>query len=218
MSATPYEVTTLDELERLPVAAEGLMWRPLRRRLGISAFGANAYTAEQPGQRVVEEHREARNGHEELYVVVSGRATFTLEDTAVDAPAGTLVFVRPGTLRGAVAAEGATTVLALGAKPGAPFEPSAWEDAFAAAAYGRLGRVDEGVELMREAIARRPDDWEGWYNLACIESLAGRREDALASLERAVGLNADEVRRYAAEDDDFDLIRDDPRFAELASR
>ncbi len=80
-----YAVAHVDELERLPVGDEGLTWRPVRRRFGIEAFGVNAYTAERAGQRVVEEHREAQNSHEELYFVASGRATFGLDGDDVDA-------------------------------------------------------------------------------------------------------------------------------------
>ena len=208
----PFDVARVDELERLPVDDEGLTWRPIRRRFDIRAFGANAYTAERAGQRVVEEHAERTNGHEELYVVLTGRAAFTLAEEEVDAPAGTLVFVRPGTLRGAVAAEDGTTVLAVGAKPGEAFTPSGWEWSFVAGAYQRQGRVDDAVAVMREGVALYPDAWEAHYNLACSESLAGRREEALASLGRALELNREEVRRHAADDSDLDPIRDDPRF------
>ncbi|MDX6425064.1 MAG: hypothetical protein QOD52_469, partial [Gaiellaceae bacterium] len=47
-------------------------------------------------------------------------------------------------------------------------------------------------------------------NLACYESLAGRSEDAVAHLRRAVELDGS-YRALAAEDRDFDPIR-----AELA--
>ena len=91
MSERSYGVTHIDELESFPIPnQQGLTWRPIRRRFDIRSFGANAYTAEETGQRVVEEHCEA-DGHEELYEVVSGRATFTLEGEEHDAPAGTLV-------------------------------------------------------------------------------------------------------------------------------
>src|SRR6202011_2261247 len=100
MSEQAYEVAHIDDLERYPVDDEGLVWRPVRRRLGIQAFGTNAYTAEKAGDRVVEE----------LYFVANGRATFSLEDEEVNAPAGTFIFARPGTKRGAVAAEPKTTV------------------------------------------------------------------------------------------------------------
>ncbi|MGH3129634.1 MAG: TPR end-of-group domain-containing protein [Gaiellaceae bacterium] len=208
-----YEVSHLDELEQLPVDDEGLVWRPIRRRFGIAAFGTNAYSAARAGDRVVESHTERMNEHEEMYVVVTGRARFTLGDEELDAPAGTLVFIRdPGVRRGATAVEDGTTVLAVGARPGYAFEPSAWEDSFVAGAYGRLGRIDEGLAIMRAAVERHPDAWQGYYNLACLESLAGRRDEALASLERAYELEPEDVARIAADDAELDAIRDDPRF------
>src|SRR5206468_7841814 len=105
-----YEIAHVDELDVMPVNGGEFVWRPVRRRLGISAFGSNAYSAEKAGQRVIEEHFE-RDGHEEMYVVLRGRATFTLGDDEVDAEPGTLVFVRPGTRRGAIAAADGTFVL-----------------------------------------------------------------------------------------------------------
>lgn len=46
---------------------------------------------------------------------------------SVQAPAGTLVFVRPGTTRVAVAGQADTRILAVGAKPSVAFTPSEWE-------------------------------------------------------------------------------------------
>ena len=70
-------------------------WKPVRHHLGIRAFGTNAYVAAAAGDPVVPEHDERRDDgsqeHEELYVVVAGRATFRLDDDTVEAPAGTLV-------------------------------------------------------------------------------------------------------------------------------
>jgi tetratricopeptide (TPR) repeat protein len=206
-----YEIAHLDDLERLPVDDQGLLWRPIRRRFGISAFGTNAWTAANVGDRVLEEHHE-RDGHEEMYFVAAGRATFTLGDDEHDAPAGTLVFARPGTRRGAIAQEPGTTILAIGAKPGIVFKPSEWEEWYAANAYRRLGRDEEARKLMDASIAANPEAWQGYYNLACFEALDGRREEAIAALQRALELDADEVRKYAATDPDFESIRDDPRF------
>lgn len=206
-----YEVAHLDELERFPVDEEGLVWRPVRRRLGIQAFGTNAYTAEKAGDRVVEEHREAQNGHEELYLVVSGRATFTLEDEEHDVPAGTFVFCRPGTKRGAVAAEAGTTVLAMGARPGVPHEVSGWEGLFIAFGHLRNGDEAKGREAMEAAVAERPDEWQGHFNAACFESLTGHKDAAIAHLKRAIELDP-QAREAAQKDEDFDAIRDDPEF------
>jgi quercetin dioxygenase-like cupin family protein len=212
VSDAPFEVARLDELERLPVDDEGLVWRPVRRRFGIRAFGTNAYTAERSGQRVVEEHTERTNGHEEVYLVVSGRARFTLDGTDVDAPAGTIVHLPdPDVRRGAVATEDGTTVLAIGAKPGVPFEPSGWEAAFAAYGYRRLGDVERGRALLQEAVDRDPSAWQGHYHLACFAALDGDREAALEHLAHAVELDR-QAARWAADDDDFAAIRDDPRF------
>ena len=98
MTEKTYSIARIDELDSFPVDEQGLTWRPIRRHFDIKAFGVNAYTAEKAGDRVVEEHRE-QDGHEELYVVVSGHATFTLDGDDQDAPAGTLVFIRDPALR-----------------------------------------------------------------------------------------------------------------------
>jgi quercetin dioxygenase-like cupin family protein len=207
-----YNVAHIDELEKLPVDDEGLTWRPVRRRFGIEAFGVNAYTAERAGQRVVEEHRESQNGHEELYFVAAGRATFTLERDELDARAGTFVFVEPGTLRGAVAAEDGTTIVAVGGRRGHAFTPSGWEWTFVANSYHRQGRDEEALGVMREGIERYPEAWQGYYNLACIEAKIGRHDEALETLRRAAEIAPDEVVTYAATDSDLDAIRDNPRF------
>ena len=207
-----YEIAHLDELERLPIVQgnESFVWRPVRRRFGIEAFGVNAYTGESEGDRVVEEHRE-QDGHEELYFVATGRAAFTLADEEVDAPAGTFVFVRPGTRRAAIAREPRTTILAIGGKRGETFSVSGWEYGFAAFAYRRLGEEERGRELMREALERYPGDWAAAYNAACYASLDGRTEEALDLLRRAVELDP-EAAELARRDEDFDAMRDDARF------
>ena len=63
----------IDDIEGLPVLGT-LSWKPVRRPLGITAFGINAYTAGKAGDEVVEEHTEQTE--EEAYVVIRGHATF----------------------------------------------------------------------------------------------------------------------------------------------
>jgi len=201
----------LDEIEPIPVAG-GLLWQPLRRTLGVQAFGVNAYVASQVGADVVEEHSERRLRHEEVYVVLTGRATFTLDDETLDAPAGTVLFVRdPDVRRHARAEEEGTSVLAIGGRPGEPYSPSAWEWYFAAERYRESRDYDAALALMQEALERFPDHAGTLYSLACWEAMAGRRDEALEHLRRAVELEPD-VRRYATTDADLDAIRDDPRF------
>ena len=119
-------VAQVHEVPAVPAPVEGLTWHPVRRHLDISAFGTNAYTAGQAGDVVVEDHTE--DEFEELYVVVSGAARFTVDGETFDAGAGALVFVTPPSQRVAHATEPGTTVLAIGAVPGKAFTVSGWED------------------------------------------------------------------------------------------
>ena len=110
----------LDDIEPISVVDGTLLWRPVRRTLDIGAFGINAYVAPRRATTSIEEHTERSLGHEEVYVVFAGRATFTLDDDTLDAPAGTVVFVRERDVkRHARAEEPETTVLAIGGPRGA---------------------------------------------------------------------------------------------------
>ncbi len=215
MSPRGYEVVRVSDLEALP-NVNGPVFRPLRRRLGIAAFGANCWTGENAGDPVIERHREP-DGPEELYVVLQGRATFTLGDETIDAPVGTIVSAPPGTLREAVAAEPATTVLAVGGTEGVAYRPLAWEDFYVASGYQRLGREERGRAVIREMLAAHPDGWQEHYNAACFEAIAGDADAALAHLRRAAILDRDAVRKHAATDCDFDALRSDPLFDEALS-
>ena len=95
-----YEIASLTGIESVP-AVGTLSWTPLRKQLGITAFGINAYTATEAGQDVVEEHTEERLGHEEVYVVVAGRATFVVDGEELEVPAGSAI--APSTSSSAIA-------------------------------------------------------------------------------------------------------------------
>jgi hypothetical protein len=66
-----YAVAHLDEIDEISDGREP--WRPIRHHFGISSFGINAWTSAAAGDRVINEHDESDDGHEELYVVTSGR-------------------------------------------------------------------------------------------------------------------------------------------------
>jgi tetratricopeptide (TPR) repeat protein len=202
-----YVVTSLLDLERYPVE-HGLEWRPIRRALGIRAFGVNAYTAAKVGDWVVEEHTEEGSGHEELYVVVAGHARFTLDGEELDAPAGTMVFLSdPKVRRVAVAEQEGTTVLAVGGTPGKAFEPSAWEWHFAAYPQADAGDVDSAVETMRQGLEEHPDHPTVLYHLACMECRAGLVDDARTHIRRAIELRP-ELAERARGDADLEAVRD----------
>jgi tetratricopeptide (TPR) repeat protein len=215
MGEKPFETVRLEDLDEIPVT-DTLVWRPVRRTLGVEAFGVNAYTAENAGDEIVEEHDETGSGaghHEELYFVAAGRVAFTVAGEELDAPAGTFVFVRdPTARRHGVAREPGSTVLAIGGRRGEGFEVSPWEHYFAAIPHARAGEWRRAAEVTAQGLARHPDNPALLYNLACFEARGGRRSEALEHLRRAFGLDPDKVRHWAEHDSDLDSIRDDPAF------
>jgi hypothetical protein len=210
-----WEAVNVGDLDSIPVA-EGLVWHPVRRRLGIRAFGVNAYTSDRVGGQVVEEHDETKasgpGGHEELYLVVRGRATFTLGGETLDAPAGTLVFIRDPTVRRvAIAEEEGTLVLAVGAEPGRAYEPSPWESTFVAMPLARAGRHAEAIAVLEQGLRDHPGNAAILYNLACAEAQGGRPLEALTHLQEAIGRNA-RYLQSSRTDPDLDPIRAEQGF------
>jgi tetratricopeptide (TPR) repeat protein len=217
MSRPPYEVVSIDDLERIDVA--GVHWRPLRRHLGITAFGTNAYTADA-GELLIEPHDEAGEdgavGAEEMYVIVRGSARFTLDGAEHDAAAGTVVFARdPKVRREAVALEDGTVAVAVGGEPGAALPVSAWEHFFYAAPASQTGDFARAYDIAAEALADHPRSASVHFNLACHASRGGEREKAIEHLLTAFEIDPEKVRRWSPDEADLDPIRDDPRFPAL---
>jgi hypothetical protein len=215
MSDAPgYEILSLDEIERYPDPRhDGPVLLPLRYALDLKAVGANAWTA-PVGKQAVPRHRED-SGNEELYVVVRGRTTFTVDDEILDAPAGTFVHVPTGVVREAVAEEPDTIVLAIGATRGEPFIARGWDEVVVAFAKARAGDAAGGRAMIEALIERQPGEWQGLYNAACFEALHGDADHAFDALRRALELDAAAVRSFAPGDDDLAVLRDDPRWEEL---
>jgi len=206
-----YAVAHLDEIDEI---SDGRCpWRPVRHHFGITSFGVNAWTARDAGDRIINEHDESEE-NEELYLVQRGRATFELDGERVNAPAGTLVFARPGVKRTAFAEEPETTIIAVGSTPGKPYEPGGWELWAPLRPLYEAGEYAEAADRGRELAKAHPQYAELYYNLACCESLAGRTSDAIDHLRRAIDMS-EPSRAYAKDDSDFDAIRDDPAFEEL---
>jgi GNAT superfamily N-acetyltransferase len=125
--ARGWSATHLDDVEAVQWRGSELVWRPVRRELGVRIVGIAAYTAERAGQELVEAHRESSDGrgHEEVYLVLRGAARFTLDGEPLAASAGTFLRVAPDVHRHAVATEPGSAVVALGGP--SVFMPSASE-------------------------------------------------------------------------------------------
>jgi hypothetical protein len=210
-----YQVVRLDQIEEIDDGREP--FRPVRHHLGITSFGVNSWTGRETGDKIINEHDEDEpGGNEELYIVVSGRARFELDGESVDAPAGTLVYAKPGVKRTAFAEEPDTTLVAVGAAPGEVYEPFGWELWTPLGVDFQAGKYEEVADRGRELIEANPDYAGLLYNVACAESLAGRKQDAIAHLRRSFELS-DRFRELAKEDSDFDPLRDEPEFAQLVA-
>ncbi|MEJ7892430.1 MAG: hypothetical protein WKF94_07290 [Solirubrobacteraceae bacterium] len=208
-----YTVTHVAQIDEIDDGREP--FRPIRHHFGITSFGVTMWTGREAGNRIINEHDEAGEA-EELYVVQSGRATFELDGERVDAPAGTLVFARPGVKRTAYAEEPETTILAVGGTPGQVYEPDGWE---LWAPFTRLyldGRYAEAADGAREVAEAHPAYAGLLYNLACCESLVGRTAEAIEHLRLAIDKSA-RFRSFALDDSDFGPIREEPAFQALTA-
>ena len=191
-------------------------WSPIRRELGVRSFGINAWSGDE-GARLVGEHDEKTSGQEELYLVLSGSALFTVDGEELEAEPGRVVFVRdPASKRTAVASADGTVVLSAGGKPGEAFEPRVWEVNAEVFALFANDQVEEAKEMVIEALTRFEDRSALTYNLACCESRLGETEEAVTHLGEALAMRPS-FAELAREDSDLDAIRDDPRFAPLVA-
>jgi tetratricopeptide (TPR) repeat protein len=77
-----------------------------------------------------------------------------------------------------------------------------------------LGKYTQGLEWAKQALAIDPDEPMLLYNVACVQALAKKYEDALSSLEKAVksGLNQ---KGWLEHDSNLDPLRSSPRYKKL---
>lgn len=189
-------------------------WSPIRRELGVQAFGINAWHGDT-GSVLVGEHDETQSGHEELYVVTTGAATFTVDGEEVAAGPGTVVFVRdPASSRSAVATEDGTTVVSVGGKPGEAYVPRVWEVSAETIALFEQERIDEAKVLIESSMDEFDHHWVLSYNLACAEARTAEPDQAIEHLREAIAKRP-QAKDAARDDSDFDSLREDPRFVEL---
>jgi non-specific serine/threonine protein kinase len=80
-----------------------------------------------------------------------------------------------------------------------------------------LGEEERAFEWAARVLESGTDDALILYNTACFYSLAGRIDEAIASLERAYG-EGDREADWWRQDSDLDPVRDDPRFQALLAK
>ncbi len=121
----------------------------------------------------------------------------------MDAPAGTFVFASPGVKRTAFAEEPQTTVVAIGGTPGKAYEVGGFELWAPLGPLYEAGEYAEAADRGRELAEAHPEYAGLLYNVACCESLAGRKAEAIEHLRGAIN-RSERFRAFAAGDSDFD--------------
>jgi tetratricopeptide (TPR) repeat protein len=212
---TAYRVVSLPQEGR--EGDDDRVYIRLRRTLDIGAFGASAAYQAKSGEDVIGEHDElgpGADGHEELYVVVQGSAAFTLDGEEIDAPHGTVVFVQPGAKRKAVATSDETIVLAVGGRRGEAYRvPPGGELADFFEHYNKQD-YEGALAACHVALEKFPGNALILYNIACMQSMLGRGDEALETLRTSVE-KWPQFKENAQKDDDFASLREDKRFLEL---
>lgn len=206
----PFRVASFLDDEAISSAGD-LQWLPLRRRLGVEAFGINAFRASKQGEIVIEEHVESP-GQEELYLVVAGQAEITVGDETITAPTGTALFVSDPTLkRSGRALEDGTVVVAIGGWPDKPYHSLPWEPIYLAMDAMRRGDWAEAAETLEREAGEHRDTAIINYRLACCHARLGQTDLAFEELTRAIEINPG-MRERAQSDEHFDTLRDSDRF------
>ena len=195
----------------------GCAGSPCGGHSGSRRSGSTPTRAATSATHVVEDHDETgggAGGHEEVYAVIAGRARFTVAGDELDAPAGTLVFVRdPAARRLAVAEEAADD----GSRRRRGPRRGILGLAVGVVVRRRAARCAVGRPWGRRrprscaGLAEQPENASLLYNLACFESLAGRRDEAIEHLTRAAELDP-KAAAWADGDTDLDSLRERPDF------
>ena len=72
-------------------------------------------------------------------------------------------------------------------------------------------------EYFEKAIRLKPDYVDPYYNLACVSAAAGRLQQSLRYLQKAVSMDPG-VKAWAQEDPDLNPLRGLPRFQEIVTK
>ena len=196
-------------LADLPKAEIGdHLWHPVRRALGATGFGVGAYSAVRAGDVLVGAHDEkglGSNRHEELYVVLAGRALFELDGREVEVGPEEFLLVDPEVRRGARALADATSVLVIGGAPGA-VAPAPYEHWYTALT---ADDPHDAAEIAAGGLAQFPDHGQLNYQLACFRALAGELDVAARHLRRAVASD-ERAWTWLEDDSDLDALRSVP--------
>lgn len=105
-------------------AIPGIRFRSVGRDLGVTAWGMNVLEIE-PGCTGYPEHDHAKDGQEEVYVILRGSASLVTSDGEHPLETGMLARVEPHTKRKFLPGKDGVTLLAIGGTPGQAYRKRA---------------------------------------------------------------------------------------------
>jgi uncharacterized cupin superfamily protein len=112
---------TVKRLEDFDAVFGGGM-RRVRAGLGVTSFGVQVIEL-PPGFTHYPQHDHTHDEQEEVYTVLSGRATLMAGDQEHELEPGMFARVGPGEKRKFITGEQGVRILAIGAMPGRVYEP-----------------------------------------------------------------------------------------------
>jgi hypothetical protein len=99
----------------------GAGWHSVGGHFGIGGFGINISEA-AAGREIIVPHTETDDGRqEELYILVRGRARFTVDGEQVELGELELLHATHDVMREAIALETPTVIVCVGGTPGEPY-------------------------------------------------------------------------------------------------
>ena len=143
-------------------------------------MGAHAYTGVEVGEpEAIEPHDELSpnaGGHEELYVVLAGRARFVVGGEEIDAPRGTMLRVDVSNPSSPTETHSAGPRRTAQAPHCPPRRSSYW---YAAEPAYLAGEYERGIEILSERMADHPES-PGLTTSRRLHALAGHENEAVA--------------------------------------
>jgi tetratricopeptide (TPR) repeat protein len=127
-----------------------------------------------------------------------------------------VVFVQPGTTRKAVATSDETIVLSVGGRRGEAYRLPPGAELYDFFEHYKQEDWESALAACHVALEKHPGNALILYNIACMQSMLGRGDEALATLGEAVE-KWPRFKENAQADDDFASLREDARFTELVA-
>ncbi len=127
-SSDDFTAKSFDEMNPFIGVVPGVGMYPVRRALGIKAFGISRVVLEREpgvdGFTGYPDHDHTEDEQEEVYVVTAGSGGLRMADDDIEVETGDMVRVAPNVTRKWIPSKEGLSFIAIGAPIGRPYEPA----------------------------------------------------------------------------------------------